>query len=474
MSNQEPSRSTASVPPAEKRAKTLSDNPIAPSNALNFYGINKVATYTKDDQQFHFINSIYSEQCGFAIPVPLEEDLLRETDLDSKQKIFKANIADLNLSEIRIRSLGSERKVLISAMQSLRSKRKETEVIVQKLKSGRSNARLAADYWGKQEEHTDNYIEFCILIKRATSLLVHFDREKQIREDEKQEKKKKEKEKRKNQTNSGAHFGDEERTQTATTTAPAPSQGSITLGNTGEEIQVDEYLPSATKHNEMRKVRSPAGKKAGKMKYISEHDFNKEFQGMQEKIRRKKGAWKNYTNVKKSDWEWAGGTITCTICSSQQSCLRQIVQHSIKKTHLQNKKGSLDEKSKKAVIYRQPTMKKAVEDTCPMLTQPVKEYRMSLVRMIAEINVPLKSIDDIEATDWRKRYVDKKFSSGGSSNLGPTIIPIVHMEDLEVLRTILKQRGKDAKSNTIVYQNFGLIYDGTPSFAEAEVSVSTA
>ena len=95
---------------------------------------------------------------------------------------------------------------------------------------------------------------------------------------------------------------------------------------------------------------------------------------------------------------------------------------------------------------------------------------MSLVRMVAEINVPLKTIDDMEATDWRQRYVDKKFSSGHSSNLGPTIIPIVHMEDLEVLRTILKQREKETKCNTVVYKNFGVIYDGTPSFAEAEVS----
>ena len=462
MSSQKPSRSPASVPPESKRAKI-----ITPSRALNFYAISKVATYTKDDEQFYFINSIHSERNAFAIPVPLEEDLVQERNLESKQKTVMAKMADVNLSEIELRSLGVERKALISAMQSLRSRRKETEVILQKLKSGRSNARLAADYWGKQEDHTDNYTEFCILVKRATSLLVHFDREKQIREDENQEKKKKEKENRKNKTQSVAPSRDVELIRTAT--APAPSQV-ITLGSTGEEIDVNEYLPAATKHNEQRKVRSPVGKKAGKDNYISEAEFDKEFEGAKEKIRVKKGAWENYKNVIKSDWEWANGTVTCTICSAPQSALRQIVQHSNKKKHLQKKKGSDDEEKSKQAIYRQPTVQKAFEDTCPMLTQPVKEYRMSLVRMVAEINVPLKTIDDMEATDWRQRYVDKKFSSGHSSNLGPTIIPIVHMEDLEVLRTILKQREKETKCNTVVYKNFGVIYDGTPSFAEAEVS----
>lgn len=174
-------------------------------------------------------------------------------------------------------------------------------------------------------------------------------------------------------------------------------------------------------------------------------------------------------NNKISDY----GEITCRACSSTMMHLRSITGHLASSHHkkaIVKKKKQLQHNEKPS-IYLQNRIEKYI--TCPrIISKDEKQHRMDAVRAAVSANIPLVAMDEIEQSPYHQRFQEKSISLGHISHLGDDYIPIVFHEDLEILRIILKpwQKENDNRTKVLVYQHFSIIFDGTPSFAEAEVS----
>ena len=97
------------------------------------------------------------------------------------------------------------------------------------------------------------------------------------------------------------------------------------------------------------------------------------------------------------------------------------------------------------------------------------QHRIDAIRAAATSNIAISALEDLDASDFMCRHQTKHASLGHISHLANDVLPIVHIQD----KTILCPENKknDTRSKILAYQHFSIIFDGTPSFAEAEVSV---
>ena len=100
-------------------------------------------------------------------------------------------------------------------------------------------------------------------------------------------------------------------------------------------------------------------------------------------------------------------------------------------------------------------------------------HRIDAIRAVATSNIAISALEDLDASDFICQYQTKHASLGHISHLADDILPIVHIQDIEILITTLCPANKknDTRSKILAYQHFSIIFDGIPSFAEAEVSV---
>ena len=88
-------------------------------------------------------------------------------------------------------------------------------------------------------------------------------------------------------------------------------------------------------------------------------------------------------------------------------------------------------------------------------------------------------MDEVDKSKYKQRFMKEQVSIGHISHLADDVVPIVHEEDLQFLRTILlprlkegdKRREKDEidhRDKILAYENYSIIFDGTPTFAEFE------
>ena len=76
----------------------------------------------------------------------------------------------------------------------------------------------------------------------------------------------------------------------------------------------------------------------------------------------------------------------------------------------------------------------------------------------------------MQKSTYRKKYIVKRFDIGGIKFLSKNILPLVHAEDLEIMKDIVRQTTTNEDgSGPITFREFGIIFDGTASFANAEV-----
>ena len=97
---------------------------------------------------------------------------------------------------------------------------------------------------------------------------------------------------------------------------------------------------------------------------------------------------------------------------------------------------------------------------------------MNAVRSASSVNIAINPLEDLEESDYKKKYEESHIYPGHILHLADNIISLVYAEDLIMTRTILRpgnDRNNENRTKIFKYNNFGIIFDGTPSFAEAEV-----
>ena len=92
------------------------------------------------------------------------------------------------------------------------------------------------------------------------------------------------------------------------------------------------------------------------------------------------------------------------------------------------------------------------------------QHRIDAIRAVATSNIAISALEDLDASDFICQYQTKHASLGHISHLADDILPMVHIKDIEILKTILCPENKknDTRSKILVYQHFSTIFDGTP------------
>ena len=104
------------------------------------------------------------------------------------------------------------------------------------------------------------------------------------------------------------------------------------------------------------------------------------------------------------------------------------------------------------------------------ISEDERIHRNDAVRAAAAANISFAALEIIENSNYKRRHELKPISLGHISHLADDFIPLVHEEDLAILRTILLPHKKGTnRTRVLAYSHFSIIFNGTPSFAEAEV-----
>lgn len=168
------------------------------------------------------------------------------------------------------------------------------------------------------------------------------------------------------------------------------------------------------------------------------------------------------------------GVFRCKACSKEIFHLRNVKRHTETDTHVKAKEKKIKAIEMKAGPAKilQERVKKYIDVGVKTTTEEVKR-RKAAVRAAAKANISMSALKDLEDTEYVDHSDAPPPSIGDVSNLADTTIPIVHLEDLEILRDILRPYNKegDDRVKCLAYEHFSVIFDGTPSFAEAEVSI---
>ena len=190
-------------------------------------------------------------------------------------------------------------------------------------------------------------------------------------------------------------------------------------------------------------------------------------------------SWWMWTPIKLQDGSFSShGKFGCKACSADIFHLRNIRRHIDSNTHTtakETKERAVAKKLGPAKIL-QERLKKYIDIGAKITPEQIKR-RKAAVRAAAKANISIAALKELEDTEYVNHSDNPPPSIGDCSHLASDAIPIVHVEDLIILRDILRPTKKagdkagDDRVNMLAYKHFSVIFDGTPSFAEAEVSV---
>lgn len=100
-------------------------------------------------------------------------------------------------------------------------------------------------------------------------------------------------------------------------------------------------------------------------------------------------------------------------------------------------------------------------------------YCKDVVCAALKANIPINAIENLEESVYFHGSNENNLPSiGNIGHLGEDVLPIVNAEDIEILKSIICQGNLkcDDRPNILAYEHFSVVFNDTPSFAEAEVS----
>ena len=212
---------------------------------------------------------------------------------------------------------------------------------------------------------------------------------------------------------------------------------------------------------------------AGKKKGVGLFTKLQSFEFLKKKTTETK--WWTWTPVKLKNNKLCNyGEITCRACNFTPMYLKSITDHLVMACHSENvekKKKIAEGKMAPAKLLQQRV--DAIIQCSRHISPEDTQHRIDAIRAAATSNIAISALEDLDASDFMCRHQTKHASLGHITHLADDILPIVHTQDIEILKTILCPANKknDTRSKILAYQHFSIIFDGTPSFAEAEVSV---
>ena len=154
---------------------------------------------------------------------------------------------------------------------------------------------------------------------------------------------------------------------------------------------------------------------------------------------------------------WENGRILCMTCDGKSiNEPRRMKRHIAFDTHKRKLKAKSENKVKKSVTLDQ--LKRTRDDTYRQYTIPpdIQAYRCEALKEVAKANISFKSFGDM--SQWIDRNSKSHLSIGTATDLSRAYSETVLQQLIEEFRVI----------STKCYPEYGIIFDGTPTFAEAE------
>ena len=158
----------------------------------------------------------------------------------------------------------------------------------------------------------------------------------------------------------------------------------------------------------------------------------------------------NKYSLKNEYFEWVEDVIRCTLCNVEVKSPSKMLQHTTSDRHLKGKEINLFQRS---VLHIDKDTK------CMSLHPDIISYRACALVAAAKANIPISALIEL-SSEWCDKF--SGYTVGGRCGIvrviAPTVLRII-IDDLRIFLT----RG--------CFEEYGITFDGTPSFAEAEAIV---
>lgn len=154
---------------------------------------------------------------------------------------------------------------------------------------------------------------------------------------------------------------------------------------------------------------------------------------------------------------WENGVILCMTCNGKNiNEPRRMQRHILSTNHKNNIDNLKESKVKTTVTITQLKSVKGDNERQHSVTPEIQAYRCEALRQVGKANISLSSFGNLSA------WIDKNSQSNLSLGYA-TDLPRSYAE------TVLGQLIKEIRDLSLnCFPEYGIIFDGTPSFAEAE------
>lgn len=464
---------------------------------IKTFRIDNISKLTPTDEKFKKISEMLEKNGGKPIGVSILNDLnTRQDDLQTKVETKRAEARGLKCADDceQLEKLASVLEGFENELGKIKEEKKTIMKDINFVIESRRDAQGAYSHWNSTSGGASRAVRFQAIVNKSNKLLAEYDKEeKQKRTDKKQKKKDAlESQKSKRRKTTDVITIDEEEEQ---------AQEEFTIEQAKEARKEDK---AATDANFTPAVPNDQGRKTKPLSKASEkptYEAGKDGSGLFTKSSIDKVIKEN--NLNKNHFEWKAcepaqyygknreplGRLKCMCCNEYQKWRKSLDRHVNSANHKKKAKADVERNNAKdnKMAYRQTSIDTSLKNTLPSLEDDLKHCRMDGIRAAASANITLTELADLEDSDWLKNWGHLEYNLGDENNLARDITHIVHEEDLATIRDILggkqhvateyvgtgnsrSSRRKYKKRQGLNYQHFSLIFDGTPSFAEAEVS----
>ena len=176
------------------------------------------------------------------------------------------------------------------------------------------------------------------------------------------------------------------------------------------------------------------------------------------------------------------GVVRCTLCDHIAFYKKKITSHISSAQHIANiadAKANVGKEEKKKKALRSLSVNKLLQIQSRKVSEDSFEHRKDAVRCAAAANIAISAMEEVDKSKYKRRFMKEQVSIGHISHLADDMIPIVHEEDLQFLRTILLphlkkgdkrlgEKEQECRDKILAYEHFSIIFDGTPTFAACE------
>jgi len=449
-------------------------NKKANNSTLKYFGIDHLLRVLPSDEQFQFVEDLYAKLDKKELQVVVNNEMkIKRSELLAEKKEKRIQMKSFTFrTPMEERDKVNREAVLIAnEIENLEVVINIADLEINKVISARLVARQSRDLWDSR--NIEKFISFQTICFKCDELLQEYDKLKveMLEKEVKQRRIKLIEEQAKNNQEL------------------AVLSSVITLEDVDEQIEnsklaINSVLQPAERNDRGRVIIKLKNSKARKT-YAPGTDGSGLFTeaSVKAKVTEK--------NLNPKHWEWTPvdpkyadgkeglGTVRCVCCNDRQYWKKYFQRHAANDSHKINSlkyKKDLETRDKKDENYRQPGIVNSFTKLLPLKSTEDKLFRRDAVRAAAQLNLPIAELAELQNTEWIRRWGKMDYSLGHESNLARNIVPIVRHEDLTIIRDILGGKhpvgkGKYKKRKGIVYNHFSLIFDGTPTFAEAEVSL---